>query len=133
MFVYTIKRLIAGVITVWFIATATFVAMHSVPGDPLMNDKAVTKEIRANLEARYGLDRPLPEQYFMFLGNMLQGDFGISFTQQNRRVNDIVRDHFGKTLYSKYRTRLHADTQTEGQVVLHENTVVASIRNFVAV
>ena len=80
MFVYTIKRLIAGVITVWFIATATFVAMHSVPGDPLMNDKAVTEEIRANLEARYGLDRPLPEQYFMFLGNMLQGDFGISFT-----------------------------------------------------
>nr|MCS5574254.1 ABC transporter permease [Pseudomonadales bacterium] len=94
MFVYTIKRLIAGVITVWFIATATFVAMHSVPGDPLMNDKAVTEEIRANLEARYGLDRPLPEQYFMFLGNMLQGDFGISFTQQNRRVNDIIRDHF---------------------------------------
>ena len=94
MFVYTIKRLIAGVITVWFIATATFVAMHSVPGDPLMNDKAVTKEIRANLEARYGLDKPLPEQYFMFLGNMLQGDFGISFTQQNRRVNDIIRDHF---------------------------------------
>ena len=94
MFVYTIKRLIAGVITVWFIATATFVAMHSVPGDPLMNDKAVTEDIRANLEARYGLDRPLPEQYFMFLGNMLQGDFGISFTQQNRRVNDIIRDHF---------------------------------------
>ena len=94
MFVYTIKRLIAGVITVWFIATATFVAMHSVPGDPLMNDKAVTEEIRANLEARYGLDKPLPEQYFMFLGNMLQGDFGISFTQQNRRVNDIIRDHF---------------------------------------
>ena len=94
MFVYTIKRLIAGVITVWFIATATFVAMHSVPGDPLMNDKAVTKEIRASLEARYGLDRPLPEQYFMFLGNMLQRDLGISFTQQNRRVNDIIRDHF---------------------------------------
>ena len=94
MFVYTIKRLIAGVITVWFIATATFVAMHSVPGDPLMNDKAVTEDIRANLEARYGLDRPLPEQYFIFLSNMLQGDFGISFTQQNRRVNDIIRDHF---------------------------------------
>ena len=94
MFLYTIKRLIAGVITVWFIATATFVAMHSVPGDPLMNDKAVSEEIRANLEARYGLDRPLSEQYFIYLGNMLRGDFGISFTQQNRRVNDIIRDHF---------------------------------------
>ncbi len=94
MIIYTLKRLIAGVITVWFIATATFVAMHSVPGDPLMNDKAVTDEIRANLEAKYGLDRPLPEQYVIFMANMLRGDFGISFTQQNRRVNDIIRDHF---------------------------------------
>lgn len=94
MFLYTVKRLIAGTITVWFIATATFVAMHSVPGDPLMNDKAVTEEIRANLKARYGLDKPLPEQYLIYLSNMLHGDFGISFTQQNRRVNDIIRDHF---------------------------------------
>ena len=94
MLAYTIKRLIAGVITVWFIATATFIAMHNVPGDPLMNDKAVTAEIRANLEAKYGLDKPAHEQYFIFLGNMLRGDFGISFTQQNRRVNDIIRDHF---------------------------------------
>ena len=59
-----------------------------------MNDKAVSKEIRANLEARYGLDKTLREQYFIYLTNMLQGDFGISFTQQNRRVNDIIRDHF---------------------------------------
>ncbi|MDA0978815.1 MAG: ABC transporter permease [Proteobacteria bacterium] len=94
MFIYTIKRLIAGVITVWFIATATFFAMHNVPGDPLMNDKAVTAEIRINLEKKYGLDKPLGEQYVIFLGNMLRGDFGISFTQQNRRVNDIIRDHF---------------------------------------
>lgn len=94
MLAYTIKRLIAGVITVWFIATATFIAMHQVPGDPLMNDKAVTPEIRANLEKKYGLDKSKTEQYFIFLGNMLQGDFGISFTQQNRRVNDIIRDHF---------------------------------------
>ncbi len=94
MLIYTIKRLIAGVITVWFIATATFIAMHSVPGDPLMNDKAVSDEIRANLERKYGLDRPIHEQYFLFMGNMMRGDFGISFTQQNRQVNDIIRDHF---------------------------------------
>ena len=94
MLAYTLKRLIAGVITVWFIATATFIAMHQVPGDPLMNDKAVSAEIRANLEAKYGLDKPVTEQYFIFLGNMLSGDFGISFTQQNRKVNDIIRDHF---------------------------------------
>jgi ABC-type dipeptide/oligopeptide/nickel transport system permease component len=94
MLAYTLKRLLAGVITVWFIATATFIAMHQVPGDPLMNDKAVSAEIRKNLERKYGLDKPVVEQYFVFLGNMATGDFGISFTQPNRRVNDIIRDHF---------------------------------------
>mgnify|MGYP003988914983 CR=1 FL=1 len=94
MLLYTLKRLLAGVITVWFIATATFIAMHQVPGDPLMNDKAVSAEIRKNLEQKYGLDKPVTEQYFIFLRNMLKGDFGISFTQQNRRVNDIISDHF---------------------------------------
>ena len=91
---YTVKRLIQGVITVWFIATATFFAMHMVPGDPLMNDKAISEEIRRNLEAQYGLDKPLPVQYGIYIGNMLKGDFGISFAQENRRVNDIIREHF---------------------------------------
>ena len=94
MFAYTVKRLLQGIVTVWFIATATFIAMHQVPGDPLMNEKAVAPEIRANLQAKYGLDKPLPTQYLIYMGNMLRGDFGISFTQQNREVNDIIREHF---------------------------------------
>ncbi|MFV2090195.1 MAG: ABC transporter permease, partial [Pseudomonadales bacterium] len=94
MWSYTLKRLIQGIITVWFIATATFFAMHNVPGDPLINDRTVTAEIRANLEAKYGLDRPIMDQYFIYMGNILKGDFGISFTQQNRLVNDIIREHF---------------------------------------
>lgn len=68
--------------------------MHSVPGDPLLSDKAVTKEIRANLEAEYGLDKPVYQQYFVYMSNMMKGDFGISFTQQNRTVNEIIVDHF---------------------------------------
>jgi len=94
--IYALKRLFAGVITVWFIATATFIAMHQVPGDPLLNDKAISAEIRKNLEQRYGLDKPITHQYLIFLRNMLppDPDFGISFTQQNRRVNDIIKDHF---------------------------------------
>jgi len=91
---YTLKRLVQGLITVWFIATATFIAMHSVPGDPLANERATTEQIRANLEQRYGLDRPVVEQYWIFLSGMARGDFGISFTQENRRVNDIIREHF---------------------------------------
>jgi ABC-type dipeptide/oligopeptide/nickel transport system permease component len=91
---YTIKRLLQGLITVWFIATATFVAMHAVPGDPLSGERLANEEIRANLMARYGLDRPIWDQYLIYMGNMTRGDFGISFTQQNRRVNDIIREHF---------------------------------------
>jgi ABC-type dipeptide/oligopeptide/nickel transport system permease component len=91
---YILKRVLSGLITIWFIATATFFTMHIVPGDPLSNEKAVAPEIRRNLEARYGLDKPLIAQYGIFIGNMLRGDFGISFTQQNRRVNDIIREHF---------------------------------------
>ena len=78
----------------WFIATTTFIAMHAVPGDPLTSERATTEEIRRNLEERYGLDRPIFEQYLIYMGNMARGDFGISFTQQNRRVNDIIREHF---------------------------------------
>lgn len=91
---YILKRLLHGLITVWFIATATFVAMHAVPGDPLSGEKAMTPEIRRNLEARYGLDKPVVEQYRIYLVSMLKGDFGISYTQQNRQVNDIIREGF---------------------------------------
>ncbi len=94
MLAYTLKRLLAGLVTVFFIATATFAAMHAVPGDPLTSGKARSAEVRANLKARYGLDKPVLVQYGVFLGNMARGDFGISFTQQNRSVNDIIREHF---------------------------------------
>ncbi len=94
MWVYVLKRLLQGIVTVWFIATATFFAMHNVPGDPLLNDRAVSEAIRTNLEAKYGLDQPLGTQYFIYLSNLAKGDFGISFTQENREVNDIIREHF---------------------------------------
>jgi len=94
MISYILKRLASGLVTIWFIATATFVAMHMVPGDPLSGDKAMNAEVRKNLEIRYGLDKPVLHQYGIFLRNMAQGDFGISYTQKNRRVNDIIREHF---------------------------------------
>jgi len=91
---YALKRILYGVVTVFFIATVTFAAMHAVPGDPLASAKVRSPEIRANLRARYGLDKPVLVQYGVFLANMAKGDFGISFTQQNRTVNDIIREHF---------------------------------------
>jgi len=91
---YIFNRILSGLLTVWFIATATFLGMHAVPGDPLLDARAVAPEIRRNLEQHYGLDQPLARQYLIYLGNVCRGDFGVSFTQQNRRVNDIIREHF---------------------------------------
>jgi ABC-type dipeptide/oligopeptide/nickel transport system permease component len=87
-------RLVSGLFTIWFIATATFAVMHWVPGDPLSDEKAVSPEIRHNLEVRYGLDKPWYEQYRIYLVSMAHGDFGISFTEKNRSVNDIIVEHF---------------------------------------
>lgn len=94
MLSYAFKRLIQGIITVWFIATATFFGMHAVPGDPLSGEKALSEKIQQNLKAKYGLDEPVYVQYGIFLRNLAQGDLGISFTQENRRVNDIIAEHF---------------------------------------
>ncbi len=91
---YAGKRIVQGIITVWFIATATFFAMHAVPGDPLSGEKAMTEQIQSNLKAKYGLDQPLMTQYAIYLANIARGDFGISFTQENRSVNDIIKEHF---------------------------------------
>jgi ABC-type dipeptide/oligopeptide/nickel transport system permease component len=91
---FLLTRLLSGLATVWFIATATFAAMHAVPGDPLLNARAVTPEVRLNMQRHYGLDKPLAHQYLIFLGNMARADFGMSFTQRDRRVNDIIAEHF---------------------------------------
>ena len=94
MWLYVLKRLFSGLVTVFLIATITFAAMHLVPGNPLLGAKATTPEIQANLMAEYGLDKPVIVQYGVFLWKMVHGDFGISFTQHNRRVNDIIAQHF---------------------------------------
>jgi ABC-type dipeptide/oligopeptide/nickel transport system permease component len=94
MLQFILKRILSGLVTVFVIATLTFLAMHLVPGDPISGQKAMSPEIRANLERKYGLDKPISTQYVVYMKNMLKGDFGISFTQQNRSVNDIIRSHF---------------------------------------
>lgn len=91
---YLIKRLLVACLTIWFIATATFFAMHAVPGDPLAGDKSLAPEIKAQLERHYGLSDPLATQYWRFISNALQGELGYSYTQKNRAVNDIIREHF---------------------------------------
>ena len=90
---YILKRIVLAVLTIWIVITVTFFVMHSVPGGPFVGEKAISKEAQAALEAKYGLDKPLMEQYFTYLHDILtRFDFGPSLKQRGRMVIDIILD-----------------------------------------
>lgn len=90
---YILKRLGLAILTVWVVITATFFIMHAVPGGPFMSEKATTPAVTAQLEAKYGLDKPLMEQYFTYLKDIVtKFDFGPSTKQRGRQVTDIIGD-----------------------------------------
>lgn len=92
---YIIKRVVYMVVTLFIISLATFYLMHSVPGDPLTarTKKALPPEIRANFEKKYGLGKPIIEQYFMFLKNIFtEGDLGESITYPGMSVSKTIAE-----------------------------------------
>lgn len=92
-FGYILKRLGLAVLTVWVVITVTFFVMHAVPGGPFMGEKAVTQQVVAQLEAKYGLDKPLHVQYFTYLKDIVtKFDFGPSLKQRGRSVITIIGD-----------------------------------------
>lgn len=92
MAVSIIRRTLALIPVLFVISVITFLLMHSVPGSPFATeDKPLPPQIKANLEAFYGLDEPLVTQYLSYMANALRGDLGPSYLQRNRTVNDIIR------------------------------------------
>ena len=88
---YFLKRLILAVLTVWVVITVTFFVMRSVPGGPFLGEKALSDEALAALEAKYGMDKPLPEQYFTYLKDIVTRlDFGPSLKQRGRTVAEVI-------------------------------------------
>lgn len=86
------RRLLQTIPVLWIIVTATFFMVRFVPGGPFTAEKAVTPEILRNLEAHYGLNKPLYQQYLDYLGSLLRGDLGPSFKYASRSVNEIIAD-----------------------------------------
>ena len=86
---YILKRLAVSIVTLFVLITVVFVLVRVMPGDPFTGEK-ITPEIKANLEAYYGFDKPLPVQYFTYVGNLLKGEFGYSMKFMNRSVGDII-------------------------------------------
>ena len=89
---YIVKRIILAVVTLWAVITITFFVMHAVPGGPFTREKAISAEAQAALEAKYGLDKPLFEQYTTYLTDAVHGNFGPSIKQRGRMVTDIIID-----------------------------------------
>lgn len=90
---YIIKRILLALLTIWVVITITFFVMHAVPGGPFTGEKAVTPAVQAAMEAKYGLDKPLFQQYTTYLKDIVtKFDFGPSLKQRGRDVIDIISD-----------------------------------------
>lgn len=91
---YIVKRLLLVAVTIFAVATITFFLMNMVPGGPFLSEKAISPKAQAALEAKYGLDKPLFEQYITYITDALHGDFGDSLKQRGRTVMDIITSKF---------------------------------------
>jgi ABC-type dipeptide/oligopeptide/nickel transport system permease component len=96
---FAVKRLIMGIAIVLFVSVIVFAIMQAMPGDPidLMVDTRVSEERVAELKAQWGLDKPAIVQYFYWLGNILQGDFGMSVSMK-QNVGDLIMQRLPYTL-----------------------------------
>ncbi len=92
MFRFITSRFLQSLLALFLVISATFFMVRFVPGGPFTAEKAVTPEILRNLEAHYGLDKPLWQQYLDYLGSLARGDLGPSFKYPNRTVNEIIAD-----------------------------------------
>lgn len=90
---YILKRIVYSFITILVLTSVTFLLMQLLPGDPFTGGKDIPDTVMEALKAKYGLDKPVLQQLFMYIGNALQGDFGISIPD-GRAVTDIIKDAF---------------------------------------
>ena len=93
MFRYIVKRVILAVVTVFIIAAITFFTMNAIPGGPFASEKAPSPEVQRVLEERYNLDKPVVEQFFIYIGNFLRGDLGVSL-KNARSISTIIGESF---------------------------------------
>lgn len=91
---YIIKRVAMGILSIFIVATLTFLLMNLVPGGPFVAEKSISKEAQAAMEAKYGLDKPLFERYVTYMTDLVKGDMGVSLRQRGRTVSDIIFSKF---------------------------------------
>lgn len=95
---YVIRRLLELIPTALIIVLGSFALVRLAPGSPFSSEKEIPAEVRRQLDAKYGFDKPLPEQFVRYLGNLLRGDLGPSTKYPQRSVNEIIADGFPVSL-----------------------------------
>ena len=98
MHLLIIKRLLQAIPTLWVIATATFILLQLIPGGPFDTEKDISEEVQSLINAHYGLDLPIQEQYFRFISQRLQGNFGPSYKYAGWDVDEIIIQSFPVSL-----------------------------------
>ncbi|KII79636.1 oligopeptide ABC transporter permease OppB [Vibrio renipiscarius] len=92
MLKFIAKRIFEAIPTMLVLITVSFFLMRFAPGNPFSSERPLPPEVMANIEAKYGLDKPVAEQYFTYLTNVIQGDFGPSFKYLDYSVNELMAD-----------------------------------------
>lgn len=95
---YILKRVLSAILTIWVIMTITFFLMHAIPGDPFTMEKMPNDNVRQAMMAQYGLDKPLYVQYFKYISDFVQGNFGVSYQRTGYTTNMIIEAGFPYSL-----------------------------------
>jgi len=92
MFRFLLRRLMVAVPTLFLVVTAAFFMMRAAPGNPFDSDRKLPPEVERSIMAKYGMDRPLGEQYVAYVGNVLHGDLGPSLKYKDKSVAELISE-----------------------------------------
>ncbi len=99
MIKYILKKIGYMIVTLWIILTVTFFLMYSMPGDPTQaSTKVLPEAVINNLKAKWGLDKPIGQQYLIYLNNLIHGELGESYITPGLTANTIIKQRFPASL-----------------------------------
>lgn len=91
---FLFRRLLVAIPTLFLVITVAFFMMRAAPGSPFVNERQLSPQIEAVVMAKFGMDKPLHQQYFDYLGGVVKGDFGPSLKYRDKSVLDILSENY---------------------------------------
>ncbi|MDO8294827.1 MAG: ABC transporter permease subunit [Caulobacter sp.] len=95
---FLFRRLLVAIPTLFLVITVAFFMMRAAPGSPFVNERQLSPQVEKAVMARFGMDRPLPEQYLNYLKGVMVGDFGPSLKYRDKTVLDIINENYKVSL-----------------------------------